>query len=233
MSGLGIGFVSSTSPQGGTGSAGLFRGTVHSFVPDHTAATVGDTTPIAPQTTDPALAVNDLVVNTTDDKIYKVLSIAGGTTGDLVTYDAGTVPVEAEYRNDNSSDRQWVFDGDGLVWLDTGLTNHTRLHGMTSVTDHSANNWKFHHSNGAGEMAELALGADEAPLLGGGVAAAPAFGAALISKDVVAAAGATPIDTDVSGKANDTHGVIVGTGGRVFFFHKNSTDVYYVEMTAL
>lgn len=49
----------------------------------------------------------------------------------------------------------------------------------------------------------------------------------------VSAAGATPVDTDVSSWANDSMGVIVGTGGRVFFTFKNSTDVYYVEATAL
>jgi hypothetical protein len=47
------------------------------------------------------------------------------------------------------------------------------------------------------------------------------------------AAGATPVDTDVSTWANDTHGFVVGTGGRVWLAFKNATDVYYVELTAL
>ena len=52
-------------------------------------------------------------------------------------------------------------------------------------------------------------------------------------ESVVSAAGATPVDTDVSSWANDTSGIIVGTGGRVWLGHKNATDVYFVEMAAI
>lgn len=50
---------------------------------------------------------------------------------------------------------------------------------------------------------------------------------------VVNAAGATPVDTDVSAWANNTMGIVKGTGGRIFYAFKNSTDVYYVEMTPI
>jgi hypothetical protein len=55
----------------------------------------------------------------------------------------------------------------------------------------------------------------------------------LVGAAVVTAAGATPVDSDVSAWANDTLGVVVGTGGRVFAAYKNAADVYYVELTAL
>ena len=49
--------------------------------------------------------------------------------------------------------------------------------------------------------------------------------------DPEAAAGVTPVDTDVSSWGDDTFGIVIGTGGRVFATWKNSTDVYYVELT--
>ncbi|TFH42702.1 MAG: hypothetical protein E4H01_13105, partial [Lysobacterales bacterium] len=101
-------------------SAGVWKAPAHSFVASHTAATVGDATPTGSQTTDPARAVNDIVVNTTDKKVYTVTSIAGGTTGDLVTYDAGVLPTTAQVRIDQSTDDEWVYDADGAVWIDKG-----------------------------------------------------------------------------------------------------------------
>jgi uncharacterized protein YjlB len=53
--------------------------------------------------------------------------------------------------------------------------SHTRLHAMTDVSDHSAGNWKVFHSNGSGQVAELALGAAGQALISAGAAAAPAF----------------------------------------------------------
>jgi hypothetical protein len=49
----------------------------------------------------------------------------------------------------------------------------------------------------------------------------------------VTAAGATPVDSDVAAWGNNSMGVVVGTGGRVFFTFKNAADVYYVEATAI
>jgi len=53
------------------------------------------------------------------------------------------------------------------------------------------------------------------------------------SLTIVTAAGVTPVDTDVSSQSNNSSGIIVGTGGRIFQFFKNATDVYYVELTEL
>jgi hypothetical protein len=49
----------------------------------------------------------------------------------------------------------------------------------------------------------------------------------------VSAAGATPVDTDVIAWDNNTLGFVLGTGGRVFSAFKNSSDVYYVELTGV
>ena len=212
---------------------GIWKAPVHSFVADHTSAEVGDGTPRGTQTSNIALAVNDIVGNTTDEKLYTVTSIAGGTTGDLVTYAAGVVVSTAQVRLDKSRDHEFVFDTDSGAWIDRGASDHARQHAMTSSNDHTAGTHKLFYSDGSGVVAELALGAANAPLLGGGVSAAPAFGALLFAAAVVTAAGAEPVDTDVSAWGNNTLGIIVGTGGKIFGAFKNATDVYFVELTAI
>lgn len=214
-------------------SDGIWKAPVHSVVANHAASSVGNGTPVPPQTSNPALAVNDIVIDTTDDKIYTVTSIAGGTTGSTCTYDAGVSPTTAQVRIDKSTDSQWVWDADGSVWVNQGSSSHARQHAMTSSSDHTAGNWKLFHSNGSGVVAELALPVANAPLLGGGVSAAPAFGALLIAPAAITAAGADPVDSDVSTWGNNTIGIVVGTGGKIFAAYKNSTDCYFVELTAI
>ncbi len=89
------------------------------------------------------------------------------------------------------------------------------------------------YGNNTGVVSSLALGAADQPLLANGATSAPKFGTMRLGPAVQSAVGVTPVDTDVSSLNNDTFGVIVGTGGRVFFFFKNATDVYYVEPTAI
>lgn len=214
-------------------AAGIWKSPVHSVVADHTAATVGDGTPRGSQTTNVALKVNDIVINTTDKKYYTVSSIAGGTTGATCTYAAGVSPTTAEARIDKSSDRQWVYDTDGAVWVDLGSSTHARQHAMTGTSDHSAGNWKLFQSNGSGEVTELALPVANSPLLGAGVAAAAVFGTLHIAPAPVVAAGASPVDSDISTWGADTIGIVVGTGGAVFAAYKNATDCYFVELTAI
>lgn len=205
---------------------GVWKTPVHSAVADHTASTVGDGS-----TGGPSLQVGDLVINTTDEKIYEVT--AGSGNGSQVTWDSGTLPTTPEIRLSKLTDSQMTFDVEGGEWLDQGSSSHARQHAMTSAPDHTAGNWKVFHSNGSGEVVELALGAAGAPLLSGGASAAPAFSGMLLASAVVTAAGATPIDTDVSSWENNTIGIVVGTGGRVFGAFKNATDVYYVELTSI
>lgn len=207
---------------------GIWKAPAHSVVADHTASSVGDGS-----TGGPALQVGDLVINTTDQKVYEVTSISGGTTGDLVTWDAGTTPSGPHIRLDKLTDSTWVYDTDTSAWLDMGSSDHSRQHAMTSTSDHTAGNWKLFHSNGSGDVAELALAAANSPLLSGGASSTPAFGTLLFAPAVITAAGATPIDSDVSAWGNDTLGIVVGTGGRVYGAYKNATDVYYVELTSI
>jgi len=214
-------------------SAGIWKSPVHSYAANHASSQVGDGTPRGTQTSNPPLAVNDIVINTTNKKYYVVTSTAGGTTGDLVVYDSGTSPTTAEARIDKSRDSEVIYDTDGAVWVDIGSSGHPRQHAMTSTSDHTAGNWKLFHSNGSGQVIELALAAANSPLLGGGTGAAPAFGTLLFAPAPITAAGAEPVDSDVSAWGNNTIGIVVGTGGKVFAAYKNATDVYYVELAAI
>lgn len=111
--------------------------------------------------------------------------------------------------------------------------SHNRSHVITGVSDHSAGNWKIFHSNGSGEVVELALDATVGKaLVSDGATSAPTW-SGVVMQGPVTCAGATPVDSDVSAWANDSYGICVGTGGRVWAAFKNSTDVYYVELTAL
>lgn len=203
-------------------ASGVYRKFAHSFVADHTAATVGDTIPTGDQTTDPALAVNDLVVNTTDTKIYKVTSVAGGTTGNLVVYDAGELPVDHHLRVDKSSDKEWVFDSDGLVWVNLGGSDHARQHSMSNVADHTATADQVFYGDSAGNVAELALSSADKPLISGGVSAAPLFSALGHAPDLPVSAQAVPVAGDFATWQNNTMGIIEGSTGKFFVGFKNS-----------
>ena len=209
-------------------ASGVWKSPVHSSVADHTAATVGNGS-----TGGPALEVGDVVINLTDAKLYTVTSVAGGSTGELVTWSAGAVPTTPEVRVDRLADTTRVYDTDSGAWIDQGSSSHTRQHAMSSTADHTAGNWTLFHSNGSGEVVEVPLGAEGAPLLGGGASAAPAFGSLLLAPSVASAAGETPVDSDVSSWADETLGIVIGTTGRVFGAFKNASDVYYVELTAV
>ena len=52
---------------------------------------------------------------------------------------------------------------------------HDRSHAMTSISDHTAGNWKVFHSNNSGQLVELALGASGTYLKSNGASAAPTF----------------------------------------------------------
>lgn len=207
-------------------ASGIYKESVHSAVDSHTSATVGDGT-----TGGPTLVVGDIVINTTDKKLYTVL--VGTGTGASVTWDAGVAPVTAQVRLNRLTDSEWVYDAEGNVWLDRGSTSHSRQHLMTAVSDHAAGNHKLFYSDNAGQVLELALGVVGAPLVGNGTTSAPLFGSLLISTSVITAAGAVPVDTDLASVPNDTIGVVKGSTGSVWVFFKNSADVYYVQLTAI
>lgn len=55
---------------------------------------------------------------------------------------------------------------------------HDRSHAITSTSDHTATAWRVFHSNGSGEVVELALGSAGQALLSNGTSAAPSWGSA-------------------------------------------------------
>ncbi|BDI54908.1 MAG: baseplate/adhesin [Thorarchaeia virus VerdaV2] len=123
---------------------------------------------------------------------------------------------------------------------------HTRLHAITEIHDHSANNHKIFHSDGAGHVIELALGLDGQVLTSTGAASAPAFeapaagGAALQLPTWITTRGTVMTrdtawhDVDISGTYGaEKHLVFLyiyttddAAGGTVAFRPKDSESVY-------
>lgn len=203
-------------------AAGIWKSNTAAVVPNHAAATVT------------GLAVGKHVVDTTDKKVYTVTSVAGGTTGDTVTYDSGYLPTTPEIRVAEDTDKTWVFDVEGSSWIDTGSSNHSRLHAMTSTADHSAGTNKVFYSDGNGEVQELALGNQGTVLKSGGTGAAPTFGTLAIAdlvNGVVTGSGAEPAAADFAGDADNTVRFVLGTNGNLFLAIKTSTGVKSVELS--
>jgi hypothetical protein len=59
---------------------------------------------------------------------------------------------------------------------------HTRSHTMTSTSDHSAGNHKIFHSNGSGQIQEVALGVAGTALVSQGTTSAPVFSGSVREK---------------------------------------------------
>lgn len=79
--------------------------------------------------------------------------------------------------NDDHAQYYDTARGDARYSL-TGHTHaqlHDRAHAITGTLDHTAGNWKLFHSNGSGQIAEVALGAAGALLTSGGASSAPAW----------------------------------------------------------
>ncbi len=72
----------------------------------------------------------------------------------------------------------------GTTSTTVALGNHThaqlhdRSHAITSTSDHTATAWRVFHSNGSGEVVELALGSAGQALISNGASATPSWGAA-------------------------------------------------------
>lgn len=85
-------------------------------------------------------------------------TLAGGThsgsnTGDSASEPAGSIATHAALPN----------------------AHHTRAHAMTGTSDHTGGNWKVYHTNGAGQLVEVALGASGTVLQAAGPSAPPAW----------------------------------------------------------
>jgi len=96
---------------------------------------------------------------------HEVLTPGTGLTGN--PYDASTAQTFAV---DFGPGANQAAPGDH-----THAQLHDQLHSMTSVADHTANNWQVFYSNGSGNVMELPLGNDGEMLTSTGTAAAPVW----------------------------------------------------------
>lgn len=84
---------------------------------------------------------------------------------------------------------------------------HDRSHAITSTSDHTAGNWKVFHSNGSGQLVELALGADGTYLKSNGASLAPSFATPAGGGSSITGTGIAYVRTSGNG-GNDTTGTI-------------------------
>ena len=189
-------------------TSGPWKPVVHSAVPVHNVSTVGNGT-----TGGNALVPGSRVINLTDSKVYTVT--AGTGNGSTVTWDAGVLYNTVAIAPVDFPDAQWQFDPQTNTWTNQGATNHSRMHSIISVTDHSANPWKMFFSNASGNIAEVALGGQYTMLQSGGAAQNPSFTLIGMFPSIVNCAGADPVTTDVATLPNDC-----------YFFAKTSTGRY-------
>ncbi len=93
------------------------------FVADHTLVGVTE------------LKVNDLVVNTTDEKIYTVNNIDAGTTGNLVVYQNSLTAYEGYILADSESTDVFRFDGTEWVITDNGQAAFLNTFQTTTIPE--------------------------------------------------------------------------------------------------
>lgn len=155
-------------------------------------------------------------VSTTNGVIFE----GNAADGNELTLLAGTL----------TADRTVTLpDATGTVALTSDL--HTRSHAMTSTSDHSAGNWKVFHSNGSGQVVELALGTDGYYLRAGGAAAAPTF--AQIAYSEISGTPTIPTVNDGTHTiAGTTNVITVTTTGGAFTANKSSTTTDTLTLAA-
>ena len=125
-------------------------------------------------------AGNWKVVYTDGSGDVKELAL-GSTAGTVLsTNGASSAPTFIDH-----GDMSGLGDDDHQQYInDTEMTTisgdlvaqlHTQSHAITSTSDHTAGNWKVTHTNGSGEVIEVALGASGTVLTSQGAGIAPIF----------------------------------------------------------
>ena len=203
--------------------SGPYKAAVHSVVPNHAAATVGDGAGGGP-----ALGVGDHVINTTDGKYYTV--IAGTGNGSVVTWDTGVLFTSVALAPDDLQDLTWQFDPQTGTWTSKGALSHAQLHSMTSVTSHSATAWQVFFSNASGAVTELPLGGAGKVLVSGGVAVNPLFSSVGFHPTTILAAGELPVSSDAGTVAEVTIFMCIGSTGRRYLCFKDADGVWGAEL---
>lgn len=115
-------------------------------------------------------------LNDDDHPQYRLVSDAPTVHGNGSHSSVFITAADVTYANLNGNGDVGVGAAQVAVGNHGHAQLHTRLHAITDILDHSAGNWKVVHTNGAGQVVELALGAANTFLQSNGPAAAPSFG---------------------------------------------------------
>jgi len=123
----------------------------------------------------------DYVVDDMNDDVPEAGDYTALTGGHGITHDpTGTVKVDTAVAVADAETKPVTGNA---VWDFCETTKnyalnselHTRSHTMTSTSDHTAGNYKLFHSDGSGEVQELAHGASAKVLTSGGASSAPTW----------------------------------------------------------
>jgi hypothetical protein len=141
-----------------------------------------------------------------------------------------TFIIEGKTSFTNTPQARYRSLADGSDYADFRSTTSSAIGGTGGATPPGGNDTEVQYNNAGafGGSSDMTFDDATGTLTVTNLVAGTTFG-----PPVVSAAGATPVDSDVSAWGNNTMGVVVGTGGRVWQAFKNATDVYYVEMTAI
>lgn len=110
---------------------------------------------------------------------YALTVRLSGGSGAIVFRLQGTVEWvddAGDFDPGTASGASFTFAVSGAtVSVDVTSSGRSRSHAMTSTSDHTSGNWKVFHSNGSGQVVELALGDSGKVLTSNGATSAPTF----------------------------------------------------------
>ena len=123
----------------------------------------------------------------------------------------------------------WAWDNVGMAWVDllAGGVPHVRLHAMTSVLDHNANQWKMWYSEGTlpnAQVQEFALGVAGTLIKSAGPAAAPTFTTHTLDN-------AFDHGKEIDGATSSANAFKVGDGvDKIYLYGVNATNEVFIEI---
>lgn len=215
---------------------GPWWGSVIGAYPDRTSPSIVD------------LAVNDAIIETNSNKIFKVLELTNGSTGATVTWDTGWLPDRDVIVLNTGTGSEWMYSVANDEWRDMGSSGHPREHNIVSSADHivTSNQYGILYTMNDGtkgvvsvlQMVDESTGTSNvavgSPLISAGNGL-PIFGQLRIAATIPLAGDTEPTMADLSTMANNTIAVVrvTATQSVYFCFKQDGTTGYAVEATKM
>lgn len=212
-------------------TGGPWRGVIVGDYPDHDSPAVTD------------LSSGDIVLNSTNNKLYVVDKTTGGNTGNTVTWvkPEGELPTTNVIYLNLLRQAEFFYEVSTDVWHNLGSSGHNQKHMIDSTLDHGTNSNRTGVVYTSNQNVHVLLTMEESsgqvtvlpgsPLIST-ASGEPAWGKLRLAPDKINAAGSDPAYTDLNSVQAQTL-AIVETASTVFLAYKrNNTNTVFVEMTA-